>query len=458
MTRGQTQNRLIASRAGSPNAGYTAPRAIGRRLPTLAVLRRPTISIPNSVGGLLCYFGAICLFFTQTNYVPVSAAMVALLPAYPFLDRRLSGTLGLAIVSLTGYFLFSALLLDAKSLFDYDFYRRDGNFFVAWAPLLLLSRVQYRMDVSKTLRRFIIASSMICAVALVAWKLGRLRPEASEFFHLFYAHNAAGGFLAVACGFAIALTHHKAWKWVWAVAPLATGLVLTHSRGSLLGFALALVMVYLVPKRFVSLVMLLATVSTAGILYYGYSHTKGRIEYHDAAEWSLVGELGFGREHTISGRLYGLWPRAINGWLQSPIVGTGFGSFNDVPYQYAGREGVLVWSKGPVLHNDAHAHHSYAHVLAETGLVGLALLVWFLRCIYRTILDFPIDPAVRTGLLLGFWTLVFASFTEHRIVTPSNVLPFSLMLGLTIASANAIMASRSVADRDEAALKAVTLR
>jgi len=331
---------------------------------------------------------------------------------------------------------------------DYNFFRRDGNFFVAWAPLLLLSRVQNRSDVARTLRWFTVVSAVVCSVALVAWKLGRLRPEASEFFHLFYAHNAAGGFLGIACGFSIALVHCRGWKWVWAVAPLATGLLLTHSRGSLLGFGLALAMVYLVPKRFVSIVVLLAAMTTAGILYHGYSHTKGRIDYHDATEWSMVGELGLGREHTISGRLYGLWPRAIHTWLKSPVVGTGFGSFNDAPHRYVGHDGVLMWSRGSTLHNDGHAHHSYVHILAETGLVGLALLVWFLMCVYRKILDSPSAPAVRTGLLLGFWTLVFASFTEHRIVTPSNVLPFSLLLGLTIASANAIVASRSGSDRD----------
>ena len=71
-----------------------------------------------------------------------------------------------------------------------------------------------------------------------------------------------------------------------------------------------------------------------------------------------------------------------------------------------------------------------------------ALLVYFLVCIYRKIIDSSSDPAIQTGLLLGFWTLVFASFTEHRIVTPSNILPFSLMLGLMVANANAVALSQ----------------
>jgi len=443
MNRRQTQTGLTATRTGSPVAGYFEPPASRRHSAMLTTFRRPTISLPKSAGGALCYLGVVCLFFTQTNYVPVSAAMVALLPLYPFLDRKLGGSLDISTVSLTAYFLFSALLLDAISLLDYDFYRRDGNFFVSWAPLMLLSRVQFRIDVARRRRWFTIVSAIVCTGTIAAWKVGRLRPETSEFFHLFYAHNAAGGFLAVACGCSIALLRCQGWKWSFTVIPLAAGLILTHSRGSLLGFGLALAMVYLVPRRFVSVVIVIAAIATAGVLYHGYAHTKGRIDHDDAAQWSTLGELGLGREHTISGRIYGLWPRAVHNWLRSPIVGTGFGSFNDAPHRYVGRDGILMWSRGPAVHSDAHAHHSYIHVLAETGLVGLALMVWFLRCVYRRIANDPIEPSIRIALLLGFWTLVFASFTEHRIATPSNVLPLSLLLGLTFASDNAVAVSRS---------------
>ena len=400
-----------------------------------------TISVPTSVGGMLCYFTVLCLFFTQTNYVPVSALLFVLLPAYPFLSQKFQGSFDIATVSLTVCFIFSAMLIDAKSIVSYEFFRRDGNFFVSWAPLLLLSRVQYRIDVARILRWFVVVSAITCSGSIVAWKLGQLRPGTSEFFHLFYAHNAAGGFLAIACGFSLALVHRRNWMWVCAFAPLATGLVMTNSRGSILGFGLAVAMVYLVPKRLVWLVILIATLSTVAVLHHGYRNSKGIIQYREAATWNTSAELGLGRQHTILGRVYGLWPRAVRTWSKSPIVGTGFGSFNDAPHQYSGWNSIFMWSQGQITHSDGHAHHSYVHVLAETGVVGLALLVWFLICIYKKILDASGSPAVRAGLLLGFWTLVFASFTEHRIVTPSNVLPFALMLGLTIANANAVTGS-----------------
>tara|TARA_R110002049_G_scaffold27321_2_gene94021 strand:+ start:98918 stop:100297 length:1380 start_codon:yes stop_codon:yes gene_type:complete len=419
----------------------SAPQRIYRPAKTRSV-SRTTISVPTSIGGLLCYFAVVCLFFTQTNYVPVSALLFVLLPVYPFLSQKFQGSFDLAMLSLTACFLFSAVVLDPKSIVDYEFFRRDGNVFVSWAPLLLLSRVQYRIDVARILRWFVVVSAVMCSGLIVAWKLGQLRPGSSEFFHLFYAHNAAGGFLAIACGFSLALVHRQNRMWLWAFAPLLAGLVLTNSRGSILGFGLAVAMVYLVPKRLTWLVVLVAALSSVAVLHHGYSKSKGIVDYSDAETWNTSAELGLGRQHTILGRVYGLWPRGIRTWAKSPIVGTGFGSFNDAPHHYSGWNGVLMWSQGPKIHSDGHAHHSYVHVLAETGVVGLALLVWFLSCIYKKILDAAGSPTVRAGLLLGFWTLVFASFTEHRIVTPSNVLPFTLMLGLMLANANALGGSK----------------
>ena len=252
--RRQTQNCLSANRVHNRPSALNTPvphthAARTHRQIHPRTLPRTSVSVPTSAGGLLCYLAVVCLFFSQTNFLPISASLFAFLPVYLFLSRSIRGSLDMAILGLSGCFILSAALLDASSLIEYDFYRRDGNFFVAWAPLLLLSRVQYRLDLGRVLRWFIVISAVICAGTIVAWKLGQWRPGTSEFFHLFYAHNAAGGFLAVACGFAIALLHRRGLTWVWAVAPLGAGLVMTNSRGSLLGFGLALVMVYLVPKR-----------------------------------------------------------------------------------------------------------------------------------------------------------------------------------------------------------------
>jgi O-antigen ligase len=81
------------------------------------------------------------------------------------------------------------------------------------------------------------------------------------------------------------------------------------------------------------------------------------------------------------------------------------------------------------LHSDSHAHHTYLHVMAEMGAVGLILFLWFLNRL-RQFLKTIDSSMVRTALLLGFWVNVVSAFTEHRLFTPSQMLPYIIMVGL----------------------------
>ena len=85
-----------------------------------------------------------------------------------------------------------------------------------------------------------------------------------------------------------------------------------------------------------------------------------------------------------------------------------------------------------IVHTDAHAHNTYFNVLAETGAVGLVLLLWFMNRMFNFIYALP-RSLIRQTLLLSFWACAVASFTEHRLFTPSQMLPFVIMVGMTIA-------------------------
>jgi O-antigen ligase len=139
-----------------------------------------------------------------------------------------------------------------------------------------------------------------------------------------------------------------------------------------------------------------------------------------------------------------LWPRALAYFRQSPIVGMGFGSFDDQIRNVVSYFGVLgVPSDIIVEHSDSHAHNSYLNFLAETGVVGLALMLGF----YWKLVKWSQDGAARSALVEGgrnfaafrfveissVCLLVMAA-TEHRLVSPSNVLILSLVISLLLAS------------------------
>ena len=83
---------------------------------------------------------ALSLVFTITNYAFLSCLFIVLsLVAIIFMaSPTLKLTrLHLAIISLYIYFLFSVLFYSPSALIDFDFYRRDGNFFITFLPMLL---------------------------------------------------------------------------------------------------------------------------------------------------------------------------------------------------------------------------------------------------------------------------------------------------------------------------------
>ncbi|MGE5148196.1 MAG: hypothetical protein ACM3N5_15695, partial [Candidatus Eiseniibacteriota bacterium] len=109
------------------------------------------------------------------------------------------------------------------------------------------------------------------------------------------------------------------------------------------------------------------------------------------------------------------------------------GSFDDQPWRFVGWPGVFAWNGAEKsFHSDAHAHHTYFNVLAETGAIGLVLLLWFMNRLFNFLFALP-PSMIRQALLLSFWAAAVSAFTEHRLFTPSQMLPFIILVGMTIA-------------------------
>ena len=54
-------------------------------------------------------------------------------------------------------------------MFNYDFYRRDGNFFITMTPLLFLASTVFYADLDRTLKWFVYISSVINAAVFATW-------------------------------------------------------------------------------------------------------------------------------------------------------------------------------------------------------------------------------------------------------------------------------------------------
>lgn len=390
----------------------------------------------------LVALGVVCLFFSVTNLIPLSALLVPFIVLTPILilNQNSQHRLIVTLITLWIYFLISTLLYSPSALLSYNFYRRDGNFFISFAPLLLLGAHRIQVDTDSIIRRFIYHATATNGVFLLIYAItgGTVWLYEQDIYHfLFIAHNAAGGFLAVLASYSLgyyAVTKNR--KFIFLSLINIIGLYATDSRGSILALIAALVTVFVLKGRKNALIVVTAVLSQVLLFAWLFSIASpsiylGSPEGMDATHLSDFTDRG----STILQRTMVFWPKAIHFWIHSPLFGTGFGSYNDNPYNLEGLKHVFMWNEAIQFRfNDGHAHHTFLHIAAETGILGLLVVFLLLLNIYKFASEYS-KPAVSLGLILAFWVIVFSSFTEHRLFTPSQMLPFTIILGLSVADA-----------------------
>lgn len=394
---------------------------------------------------LVFWIAILALLGTVTNFVYFSPLLTLLVPLCLFILTR--ERLERPIAWLYAYlllFLAGALFYDAAQLLEFGFYRRDGNFVISYAPLLVLPLFRFRYDIEGYFRTFYFWSTAIYALLFANYLL-----RSEEYFlsghpfgGLFIAQNAVGGFLAIlgALGFAY-WRNRGGWKELGAFLLIFAMLVATYSRGSILGLLLAVPAWYLAVNRHwksLLLMLLVPVLITAAVLMIGYPFYKTNeatgMVLDEHVLYADVDEGDSTKGTNVLLRIFYTMPRAWYAFSHSPVVGTGVGSFDDRPYQF--REVMPLVSYNAQTdkrHTDSHAHHSYLHILAEQGVVGLALFLTFWVSLFFYLLRIKQMPVFRDYLLVAFFAITFASFTEHRITTPSMMLPFSISLGLYLA-------------------------
>jgi O-antigen ligase len=403
------------------------------------MLERTKISGDLTIFGIL----VLSLWGTVTALVPVSVTFAVLAPAVPYLlwKNKFLPPSVIALLALLGYFLLSTLCYAPDSLADPGFYRRDGNVFVTFLPVIIGGAARIRTNVEQLIARFAAWVTWVdlAFIGIFLATGGTLFLEEAGVYHLlFESHNAAGGFLAMTLCFMLGLYFggRKSLPLLAMLFVNTIGLILTLSRGSILGIALAVPLVLGLKERFARLIVATIAIGTIGILTYTYplwiSSGMPTGIYSPEDGTMSAEEVGYADPNTID-RLLFLWPRALYIFFKSPIVGTGFGSYNDLPYSFpVGIPNVFAFNHpAAFIFSDKHAHNTYLHVLGETGLVGLGLLIFFLWKLWKDI-DSLQSPSVRLGLKLGYWMAILSSLTEHRMFTPSEMLPFTIILGLAL--------------------------
>jgi len=339
-----------------------------------------------------------------------------------------------------------------SNLFSFDFLRFDGAILIAYLPLLLVADT--RLDplfIRRTLGLFLSIMSIVALLGLAEFvdstvsPLGLSQlPESLQLVHnaslsagifhgFFRAHNAAGAIYSIAALISFALLARAknpsllSWPAFW-FATNVIGIVLTQSRTAYVAFLAALVIMFFRQRKFLKRSIKYGVPILLPLLYLLLVQPAVT---HRAQEVSDLED-----PNIVTRFIY--YQRAIEDFTQSPIVGTGFGRFNDQLKIYSGVPHLVYFATGgSSVDDDSHAHNSYLHFLAEGGIIGLALMlgVWIttFRWVGRQKHIFE-EGSFGHCFALGIQACIvlefFMSFTEHMMGTAVSALTIFTFVGL----------------------------
>lgn len=395
------------------------------------------------------------LLVNRTPAIPVAAmGVVALRGITARLTRHWEfRRIELAIVACVAYWLvnYSWSTHDLQNLVSFQFLRNDGAPLITYPVFLFLLGWSLRPSKCQAVWIAFISTLGLLAVPAIVLclhlphplffeDLNVVKPEQSfghdMFVGWYEAHNTAGGVYALGSIMALALWQeekfgYRARIYFWFLLLLCIGgLAFTYSRSGYVAFVVGAA--FVLPLRKLSKLLkigLLAVIPTSLFL---------------VSSSSLVSRID-----TITDPYYGtnasrlvIWQEALNDFALSPLVGIGFGRFNDEAVQFEGAKN-LVWVgvKGIIKNNDGHAHNSYLHFLAEGGIVGLFFSLYLWWCAWAELSFFERKfPKSKLhwlhrgakACMLGTFTM---SLTEHYLGRGSVILILTSLVGTTLATA-----------------------
>lgn len=393
----------------------------------------------------MAYVSLIALIFSVTNFIPLSAIgfVPMVLCGWRFFGRRYPSFIA-PLVTFAAFALLSTLYYNPESFLEFDFYRHDGNFFISYAPILAGCVYMHRWDLNKILRRFYIFAVLV-NLPYYLWYVAQnglltiFRHPSNTFGSYFIARNAAGGFLAVLLCLGITCYSMKKSRGLLALMG-ANALMLfsTYSRGSMFGILVLLPYLFFGRKRWMFFT-LVGGLIVASIVIAAY-HTHGNVDYMG---YQFTIQNPDEKVANLDVRYEWLWPRALAYFRQSPIFGMGFGAFDDTIAYVVHYFGLFGQPMGITAnHTDSHAHNSYLNILAELGVVGLVLILsfysrlvaWCQQGAWASMREGGRNFVAYRFVELGSVCLLAMSATEHRLTTPSNMLPIALVISLLLAA------------------------
>jgi len=297
-----------------------------------------------------------------------------------------------------------------------------------------------------------LAMALFALVQHFTWN-GRffwLRPTAAEgslVFGPFVNRNHFAGYMELLMPLPVALVITRAVRkdarlfFLLAAAAMGVAAVVSLSRGGMVSIAaeMTLIAVFGIGAkrqrgrgvntlaspgrlRSAALIILVATLISAGILWVGSEPVVSRLLPSQIAGQHSKSETFFSSRGWI-------WRDSIAMISANPIVGVGLGAYETAYPIYSRDDGSQVLGQSYAVDR---AHNDYLQILAEFGVIGAAIALWFIVLVFRAVArGMRNGDQLMAGVALGCGASIFGmlahSFFDFNLQLPSNALLFLLL-------------------------------
>ncbi|MFP5264490.1 MAG: O-antigen ligase family protein [Blastocatellia bacterium] len=181
-----------------------------------------------------------------------------------------------------------------------------------------------------------------------------------------------------------------------------------------------------------ALVLLILAAVIAGVCWTGPERVIDRVARTNVASEDLQAETFFTSRGWI-------WRDTLEMFRANPILGVGLGAYETAHPIYSHDDGSAALGTSYVVDR---AHNDYLQVLADAGVIGGALAVWFVISLFQAMFrgakcDDPLLQALALGGGAGIFGLLVHSLFDFNLQLPSNALLF-LLLAAAVSHAGAV--------------------
>jgi O-antigen ligase len=429
-----------------------------------AILPRPQSAIRNVVAsGLMVAiaFTALALGTVEAWSVAIFELIILVLlvlwAAKAIVDNRLDIRFPAAALPLGAFVLLGLIQSiainsgDRTNALSMDVEATRGAvvvIFFLFACFLIASNFFKSVQQLRSLANFLIIFGLVLAVfALIqhfTWE-GRLfwfRPMAAAGAGTggpFVNRNHFAGYMEMLIPIPLALAMDRAVRtearafYAFAAAIMGIAELASLSRGGLVSLAAGLIF--------------LAVLSASRKRGDSHSSTKASIIFHPAvliiaiSGAVIAGVVWVGADLEIVRRVANdplttgatmdrraVWGDTLKMFSAHPILGVGLGAFETVYPIYGRGNGTFVIQ---------FAHNDYIQVLADGGIVGGLLALWFIIVVFR---DFargarsrdPLRGTLALGAAAGIFAILVHSLFDFNLQLPSNALLFLVLAAMVV--------------------------